>query len=94
MVEIAILQIDGTTNKVKAKLDNRGIPAMFVDYSVDHASDVYVFMKLENRHIVLSRNYTWLHRLYGEYKGIKQVQVTKYLEWSENEEEEARSFRS
>ena len=86
--EIAILQIGGTTNKVKAKLDNRGIPAMFVDYSVDHASDVYVFMKLDNRQIVLSRNYTWLNKLYGEYKGIKQVQVTKYLEWSENEDEE------
>jgi hypothetical protein len=69
--EIAILQVGGTTNKVKAKLDNRGIPAMFVDYSVDHASDVYVFMKLDNRQIVLSRNYTWLNKLYGEYKGIK-----------------------
>ena len=85
--EIAILQIGGTTNKVKAKLDNRGIPAMFVDYPVDHASDVYVFMKLSNRQIVLSRNYTWLNKLYGEYKGIKQVQVTRYLDWDENEEE-------
>lgn len=85
--EIAILQIGGTPNKVKAKLDNRGVPAMFVDYSVDHASDVYVFMKLDNRQIVLSRNYTWLNKLYGEYKGIKQVQVTKDLYWDENKNE-------
>ena len=85
--EIAILQVGGTTNKVKAKLDNRGIPAMFVDYSVDHASDVYVFMKLDNRQIVLSRNYTWLNKLYGEYKGIKQVQVTQLIDLSESESE-------
>ena len=52
---------------------------MCVDYSVDHASDVYVFMKLDNRQIVLSRNYNWLNKLYSEYKGIKQVQVTQVL---------------
>ena len=61
---------------------------MFIDYPTDHASDVYVFMKLENRQIVLSRNYIWLNKLYGEYKNIKEVNVTKYVDWSSDEEEE------
>ncbi|MGL4342651.1 MAG: reverse transcriptase domain-containing protein, partial [Lactococcus lactis] len=86
--EIAILQVGGTTKKIKAKLENRGIPALFVDYPIDHASDVYVFMKLDNRQIVLSRNYTWLNKLYGEYKGIKQVQITQHIDWSDDEDEE------
>ena len=86
--EIAIIQVGGTTNKIKAKLENRGIPAMFIDYPTDHASDVYVFMKLENRQIVLSRNYIWLNKLYGEYKNIKEINVTKYVDWISDEEDE------
>jgi hypothetical protein len=29
--------------KIKGKLDNRGYPFMFIGYTEDHASNVYVF---------------------------------------------------
>jgi hypothetical protein len=42
--------------KIKGKLDNRGYPCMFIGYTEDHASNVYVFFNLNNQAIFMSRN--------------------------------------
>ena len=38
---------------------NRGINAMFVGYSKNHSSDTYIFIKEDNKLVVLSRDFEW-----------------------------------
>jgi hypothetical protein len=42
--------------KIKGMLDNRGYPCMFIGYTEDHASNIYVFFNLNNQAIFTSRN--------------------------------------
>jgi hypothetical protein len=48
--------------KIKGKLDNRGYPCIFIGYTEDHASNVYVFFNLNNQAIFMSCNVVWLHK--------------------------------
>ena len=61
--------------KIKGKLINRGIPCLFVGYAEDHSPNVYKFLNLETEQIILSRNYLWLNKSYGEYKNLKVIYV-------------------
>jgi hypothetical protein len=53
--------------KIKGKLDNRAYPCMFICYTEDHASNVYVFFNLNNQAIFMSRNVVWLHKLVHQH---------------------------
>ena len=57
--------------KIKAKLDNRGTPCMFVGYSKDHEEDVYRMLNLSTLKVKNTRDVIWLNKCYGEWKGIK-----------------------
>ena len=57
--------------KIKAKLENRGIPCMFVGYSKDHEDDVYRMLNVSTLKIKNTRDVIWLNKSYGEWKGIK-----------------------
>ena len=63
--EMAVIKDNGS--KMKGKIKNRGVIAMFVGYSEKHASKVYRFLKLDTNRIIMSRDVTWLNQLYGEY---------------------------
>ena len=63
--EMAVVKDNGSM--MKGKLKNRGIVAMFVGYSEKHASKVYRFLKLDTNRIILSRDVTWLNKMYGDY---------------------------
>ncbi len=67
--EVAIVQ-DGTKDKIRGKLTNRGMPCIFIGYPEDHAPSVYQFLKLDTQTMILSRNYNWLNQSYGEYKNL------------------------
>ena len=71
---------------MKAKLEDRGRPCMFVGYAHNHAGDVYRMLDLKTRKICVSRDVTWLKKLYGEY--IKNEDKKEVLE--DEEEEEAK----
>jgi hypothetical protein len=47
--EIGISYIN---QKIKGKMDNRVYPCMFIGYTEDHASNVYVFFNLNNQAIL------------------------------------------
>jgi hypothetical protein len=70
--EIAIVH-DG--KKIRGKLTNHGIPCMFIGYPDDHAPDVYQFLNLETESMIMSRNYIWLNKSYGEYRNLEEVQI-------------------
>ena len=67
---------------IKSKLDNRGIEAMFVGYADDHAKGVYRFLNLKSGKIVMSRNYVWTNKTYGEFRNIngKETQTSYDVE--------------
>ena len=41
---------------------------MFLGYAKDHAGDVYRFLKMGTKQVVLSRDVIWLNKLYWHYK--------------------------
>ena len=56
--------------KIKAKLDNRGSPCIFVGYSTSNEIDVFRFYGTTTKNICLGRNVTWLDRNYGTWKSL------------------------
>jgi hypothetical protein len=61
--------------KIKGKLDNRGYPCMFIGYTDDHASNVYVLFNLNKQAIFMSHNVVWLHKLFHQHMKTKSVLI-------------------
>ena len=60
--EMAVVDIHGG-KKMRSKLDARGKTSMFVGDADDHAGDVYRFMNVQTKRIILSRGAKWLNLL-------------------------------
>ena len=58
-------------NKIKSKLDNRGIHCMLVGYSKDHEEDIYPMLNISTLKVKNTRNVICLKKSYREWKGIK-----------------------
>ena len=54
--------------KMRSKLDTRGRTGIFVGYADDHAGNVYRFINVETKQIILSRDIQWLNSFWKEYK--------------------------
>ena len=68
--EMAVIAItDG--KKMRSKLDTRGQTGIFVGYADDHAGNVYRFINIETKKIILSRDIQWLNSFWKEYKKRK-----------------------
>ena len=68
--EIAVIAIsDG--KKMRSKLDTRGRAGIFVGYADDHAGNVYRFINIQTKKIILSRDIQWLNSFWKEYKKRK-----------------------
>ena len=68
--EMAVIAIsDG--KKMRSKLDTRGRPGIFVGYANDHAGNVYRFINIQMKKIILSRDIQWLNSFWEEYKKRK-----------------------
>ena len=65
--EMAVIAIsDG--KKMRSKLDTRGRTGIFVGYADDHAGNVYRFINIQTKQIILSRDIQWLNSFWKEYK--------------------------
>jgi hypothetical protein len=60
------IEVVTTKDKIRGKLKNRGIPCMFVGYSVNHAHDVYR-MHIETEMIINSRDIIWLNQMHKDW---------------------------
>ena len=65
--EMAVIAIH-EGKKMRSKLDDRGKTCMFVGYADDHTIDVYRFLKIHMRSIILSSNLRWLNLIWKQYK--------------------------
>ena len=65
--EMAVIAIsDG--KKMRSKLDTRGRTRIFVGYADDHAGNVYRFINIQMKQILLSRDIQWLNSFWNKYK--------------------------
>ena len=68
--EMAVIAIsDG--KKMRSKLDTRGKTGIFVGYADDHPGNVYRFINIQTKQIILSRDIQWLNSFWKEYKKRK-----------------------
>ena len=65
--EMAVVAIH-EGKKMRSKLDNRGKTCMFVGYADDHTKDVYRFLNIHRKRIILSRDVRWLNIMWKRYK--------------------------
>ena len=65
--EMAVIAIsDG--KKLRSKLDTGGRTGIFVGYADDHAGNVYTFINVQIKKIILSRDVQWLNSFWKQYK--------------------------
>ena len=85
--EMAVVAIH-EGGKMRSKLDTRGKTCMFVQYADDHAGDVYRFMNVQTKRIIMSRDARWLNLLWKHYKRKhnhpRSPQVELFLDEEEN----------
>ena len=68
--EMAVIAIsDG--KKMRSKLDTRGRTGIFVGSADDHAGNIYRFINIQTKKIILSRDIQWLNSFWMEYKKRK-----------------------
>ena len=92
--EMAVIAIH-EGKKMRSKLDDRGKTCMFVGYAEDHTKDVYRFLNIHTRRIIISRDVRWLSIIWKQYKKKSihaRRQVELFLDEEESSLEDERSF--
>ena len=65
--EMAVIAISDR-KKMRSKLDTRDRTGIFVGYADDHAGNVYRFINIQMKKIILSRDVQWLNSIWKQYK--------------------------
>ena len=92
--EMAVIAIH-EGKKMRSKLDDRGKTCMFVGYADDHSRDVYRFLNIHTKRIIISRDVRWLNIIWKHYKKkiiYARKQVELFLDEEEKSLEDERSF--
>ena len=86
--EVAVVAIH-EGKKMRSKLDTRGKTCMFAGYADDHVGDVYRFMNVKTKRIIMSRDAKWLNLSWKHYKmkhnNPRRQQVELFLDEEENQ---------
>jgi hypothetical protein len=67
--EIALLE-NNSKRKIRNKLENRGRTCLYLGRAANHSTDVGCFLPLGTKRVILSRDITWLGKMYGVWKGL------------------------
>jgi hypothetical protein len=70
MMQFGEMAIIKTSKKIEGKLEDRGLPCIYLGRARDHAGDTYRFLNLAIKMALVSRDVIWLDQVYGELKGI------------------------
>ena len=85
--EMAVIAIsDG--KKMRSKLDTRGRTGIFVGYADDHAGNVYRFINIQTKKIILSRDVQWLNSFWKQYNTRKDDSKKLVEEFFPNDEDD------
>ena len=83
--EMAVVAIH-EGKKMRSKLDNRWKTCMFVGYGDDHSQDVYRFLNIKTKMIIMSRDARWLNIIWKHYR-MQSICARKPVELFLDEEE-------
>ena len=72
--------------KKRSKLDNRGKTSMFVGYADDFYGNVYRFLNIHTKRIIMSKDARWLNIIWKHYR-MKSIYARKQVECFLDEEE-------
>ena len=91
--KMAVIAIsDG--KKMRSQLDTRGRTGIFVGYADDHAGNVYRFINIQTKKIILSRDVQWLNSFWKQYKK-RNDDLKKFIEeFFPNDEDDQTSEES
>ena len=92
--EMAVIAIH-ESKKMRSKLDNREKTCMFVGYEDDHSGDVYRFLNIHTKGIIMSRDVRWLNIIWKRYRRksiFERKQVELFLDEEERSIEDEGSF--
>ena len=92
--EMAVIAIH-EGKKMRSKLDDRWKTCMFVGYADDHPRDVYKFLKIHTKRIIISRDIRWLNIIWKHYRRkiiYARKQVELFLDEEEKSIKDERSF--
>ena len=85
--EMAVIAIH-EGKKMRSNLDDRGKTCMFVGYADDHSRDVYRFLNIHTKRIIISRDVRWLNITWKHYRR-KSIYARKQVELFLDEEEKS-----
>ena len=74
--------------KMRSKMDIRGRTGTFVCYADDHARNVYRFINIQTKQIILSRDIQWLNSFWKEYKKRRDYSKKLVDEFYSHEEDD------
>ena len=85
--EMAVIAIH-EGKRMRSKLDDRGKTCMFVGYADDHSRDVYRFLNIHTKRIIISRDVRWLNIIWKHYRR-KSIYARKQVELFLDKEEKS-----
>ena len=71
---------------MRSKLHNRGKSCMFFGYADDHSGDVYRFLNIHTKRMIMNRDARWLNIIWKHYR-MKSIYARKQVELFLDEEE-------
>jgi Reverse transcriptase (RNA-dependent DNA polymerase)/gag-polypeptide of LTR copia-type len=74
--EFGELAVVTDTTKIKAKLDDRGYPVLYVGRPPNHPTSVFKFLNLKTRKMISSRHIIWQNKKYGEWKNLSKEEIS------------------
>ena len=92
--EMAVIAIH-EGKKMRSKIYGRGTTCMLVGYADDHSYDVYRFLNICTKRIIMSRDVRWLNIIWKQYQrksNYAKRQVEFFLDEEERSLEDERSF--
>ena len=85
--EMAVIAItDG--KKMRSKLYTRGRTGILVGHADDHAGNVFRFINIQMKKIILSRDVQWLNSFWKQYKKRKDDSKKVVVEFFSNDEDD------
>ena len=83
-----MIAISDGNKKMTSKLDTRGRTGIFVGYADDHAGNIYRFINIQTKKIILSRDVQWLNSFWNQYKKRKDESKKSVEEFFPNDEDD------
>ncbi|MGL4341755.1 MAG: reverse transcriptase domain-containing protein, partial [Lactococcus lactis] len=85
--DIAIIERNSKRG-MRSKLEDRGRACLYLGQTENHPDDVFRFLDLETKRVILSRDVIWLDKSYGKWKGLTEQNITIVQDKNDDIDEE------